>query len=81
MKVALHTRGCPLNFAETSTLARKFQDQGYEQVNFNEKADIYVINTCTVTSEADRKSKRAVKKAKKLNPEAKVIVVGCYAQK
>lgn len=80
MKVALHTRGCPLNFAETSTLARKFQDQGYEQVNFNEKADIYVINTCTVTSEADRKSKRAVKKAKKLNPEAKVIVVGCYAQ-
>lgn len=80
MKVALHTRGCPLNFAETSTLARKFQEMGYEQVKFNEKADIYVINTCTVTSEADRKSQRAVKKARKLNPEAKIIAVGCYAQ-
>ncbi|MCF8336291.1 MAG: tRNA (N(6)-L-threonylcarbamoyladenosine(37)-C(2))-methylthiotransferase MtaB [Bacteroidales bacterium] len=79
-KVALHTRGCPMNFAETSTLAGQFQEQGYEQVKFNEKADIYVINTCTVTGEADRKSKRAVRKARKLNPEAIIIAVGCYAQ-
>jgi len=80
MKVALHTRGCPLNFAETSTLARKFLEQGYEQVNFNEKADIYVINTCTVTSNADKQSKKDIKKARNLNPEATIIVVGCYAQ-
>jgi len=80
IKVALHTRGCPLNFAETSTLARKFLEQGYEQVNFNEKADIYVINTCTVTSSADKQSKKDIKKARNLNPEAKIIVVGCYAQ-
>jgi len=80
MKVALHTRGCPMNFAETSTLARKFLEQGYEQVNFNEKADIYVINTCTVTNNADKQNKKDIKKARKLNPEAKIIVVGCYAQ-
>ncbi|MBS3777366.1 MAG: tRNA (N(6)-L-threonylcarbamoyladenosine(37)-C(2))-methylthiotransferase MtaB [Bacteroidales bacterium] len=79
-KIALHNLGCPLNFAETSTLAEKFQEQGYEQVPFSEKADVYVINTCTVTHEADRKSRRSVKKARKLNPEAKIVVAGCYAQ-
>ncbi len=79
-KVALHNLGCPLNFAETSTLAEKFREKGYEQVPFNEKADVYVINTCTVTHEADRKSRRSVKKARKLNPEAKIIAAGCYAQ-
>jgi len=80
MKVALHSLGCPLNFAETSTLAEKFLEQGYEQVSFSEKADVYVINTCTVTHEADRKGRRNIKKAKKLNPQATIIAVGCYAQ-
>ncbi len=80
MKVALHNLGCPVNFAETSTLAEKFLEQGYEQVSFNEKADVYVINTCTVTHEADRKGRRNIKKARKLNPDATIIVVGCYAQ-
>ena len=80
MKVALHNLGCPLNFAETSALAQQFLDRGYEQVSFSEKADIYVVNTCTVTHEADRKSRRSAKKARKLNPQATIIVVGCYAQ-
>lgn len=80
MKVALHTRGCPMNFAETSTLAGKFREQGYEQVKFNEKADVYVINTCTVTGNADKQSKKDIRKARNRNPEAKIIVVGCYAQ-
>jgi len=80
IKVALHNLGCPLNFAETSTLAEKFLEKGYEQVPFNKKADVYVINTCTVTHEADRKSRRSVKKARKLNPEATIVVAGCYAQ-
>ncbi|MCF8335247.1 MAG: tRNA (N(6)-L-threonylcarbamoyladenosine(37)-C(2))-methylthiotransferase MtaB [Bacteroidales bacterium] len=80
MRVAFHTLGCKLNFAETSTLAGKFLDQGYERVDFNEKADIYVINTCSVTGKADRKSKEAIKKARNQNPEAKIVAVGCYAQ-
>lgn len=80
MKVALHNLGCPLNYAETSHLAGIFRQYGYEQVSFNEKADIYVINTCTVTHEADRKSKRSVRKARKLNPESMIIVAGCYSQ-
>jgi len=80
MRVAFHTLGCKLNFAETSTLARKFLDAGYERVDFNEKADVYVINTCSVTSKADRKSKEAIKKARNQNPGAKIIAVGCYAQ-
>ncbi|MEF8811180.1 MAG: tRNA (N(6)-L-threonylcarbamoyladenosine(37)-C(2))-methylthiotransferase MtaB [Bacteroidales bacterium] len=80
MRVAFHTLGCKLNFAETSTLAGKFLDQGYERVDFNEEADVYVINTCSVTSKADRKSKEAIKKARNQNPEAKIVVAGCYAQ-
>jgi threonylcarbamoyladenosine tRNA methylthiotransferase MtaB len=79
-KVALHNLGCPLNFAETSYLAEKFREQGYEQVPFSEKADIYVINSCTVTHEADRKSRRSVNKARMLNPGAKIVITGCYAQ-
>ncbi len=80
MRVALHTLGCKLNYSETSTLARKFLDQGYERVDFNEKADVYVINTCSVTSKADRKSKEAIKKARNQNRDATVVAVGCYAQ-
>ncbi|MFP4620369.1 MAG: tRNA (N(6)-L-threonylcarbamoyladenosine(37)-C(2))-methylthiotransferase MtaB [Bacteroidales bacterium] len=80
MRVAFHTLGCKLNFAETSTLAGKFLEEGYERVDFNEEADVYVINTCSVTSKADRKSKEAIKKARNQNPEAKIVAVGCYAQ-
>jgi len=80
MRVAFYTLGCKLNFAETSTLKRSFSAQGYEPVDFNNKADIYVINSCTVTGKADKKSKEAIKKARKHNPEARIIVVGCFAQ-
>jgi threonylcarbamoyladenosine tRNA methylthiotransferase MtaB len=80
MKVALDNLGCPVNFAETSTLAEKFLEKGYEQVPFSESADVYVINTCSVTHEAERKSRRSVRKARKLNPEATIVVAGCYAQ-
>ncbi len=79
-KVAFHTLGCKLNFAETSTIARDFTAVGYDRVDFNDEADIYVINTCSVTGKADKKSQQAVKKAKNINPDAKIIVVGCYSQ-
>lgn len=79
-KVAFYTLGCKLNFAETSTIARSFQDKGFERVQFENKADIYVINTCSVTESANKKSKTAIKKAAKTAPGAMIIVVGCYAQ-
>lgn len=75
-----YTLGCKLNFAETSTIARELTENGYEKVNFDEKADVYVINTCSVTENADRECKLHVKRAMKANPEGLVIVVGCYAQ-
>jgi threonylcarbamoyladenosine tRNA methylthiotransferase MtaB len=77
---AFHTLGCKLNFAETSTIARQLTDAGYEKVGFDEKADIYVINTCSVTENADRECKLHVKRAMKANPEGLVVIVGCYAQ-
>ena len=80
MRVAFYTLGCKLNFAETSTLKRSFSAQGYEPVDFNNQADIYVINSCTVTGKADKKSKEAIKKARNQNPEARIIVIGCFAQ-
>ncbi len=79
-KVAFYTLGCKLNFSETSTIARNFQDEGFERVGFAEKADIYVINTCSVTDNADKRFKTIVKNALKLNDEAFLIAVGCYAQ-
>ena len=79
-KVAFHTLGCKLNFAETSSIARKFTDNGYERVDFNESADIYIINTCSVTKKADKKSEQFIKKARRLNPDAQIVVMGCYAQ-
>jgi len=78
--VAFQTFGCKLNFAETSTIAKTFSDNGYEKVNKNDKADIYVINSCTVTANAEKRCKDAVKKAKKLNPDAQIAMVGCFAQ-
>ncbi|ADQ81938.1 tRNA (N(6)-L-threonylcarbamoyladenosine(37)-C(2))-methylthiotransferase MtaB [Riemerella anatipestifer] len=77
---AYHTLGCKLNFAETSTIARQLSDAGYQKVNFDDRADVYVINTCSVTENADRECKIHVKRAMKANPEGLVVVVGCYAQ-
>lgn len=79
-KVAFHTLGCKLNFSETSAIARLFQEQGYEKVDFKESADIYVINTCSVTANADKECKLIVKSALTVNPEAYIVIVGCYAQ-
>ncbi|MFT4780352.1 MAG: threonylcarbamoyladenosine tRNA methylthiotransferase MtaB [Psychroserpens sp.] len=79
-KVAFYTLGCKLNFSETSTIARDFSSEGFERVDFKEKADIYVINTCSVTENADKRFKSIVKQAQKVNPEAFVAAVGCYAQ-
>ncbi len=79
-KVAFYTLGCKLNFSETSTIARDFQNEGFERVDFEETADIYVINTCSVTDNADKQFKQIVKKAMKLNDKAFVAAVGCYAQ-
>ena len=79
-KVAFYTLGCKLNFSETSTIARSFQDEGFERVDFEEVADMYVINTCSVTENADKQFKQIVKKALKLNEKAFVAAVGCYAQ-
>uniref|UniRef100_UPI0035C7B028 MiaB/RimO family radical SAM methylthiotransferase n=1 Tax=Aurantibacter sp. TaxID=2807103 RepID=UPI0035C7B028 len=79
-KVAFYTLGCKLNFSETSTISRNFKDEGFTRVDFSEKADIYVINTCSVTENADKRFKTVVKQAQKANPEAFVAAVGCYAQ-
>ncbi|MBT2621048.1 MULTISPECIES: tRNA (N(6)-L-threonylcarbamoyladenosine(37)-C(2))-methylthiotransferase MtaB [Chryseobacterium] len=77
---AFHTLGCKLNFAETSTIARQLTDAGYDKVSFDDKANVYVINTCSVTENADRECKLHVKRAMKANPEGLVVIVGCYAQ-
>ena len=79
-KVAFHTLGCKLNFSETSTIARSFSSEGFDRVDFREKADVYVINTCSVTENADKRFKTVVKQAQKANPEAFVAAIGCYAQ-
>ncbi len=77
---AYHTLGCKLNFAETSTIARNLTEAGYEKVTFDDKAHVYVINTCSVTENANRECKFHVKRAMKANPEGLVVIVGCYAQ-
>ncbi|MGV8814312.1 MAG: tRNA (N(6)-L-threonylcarbamoyladenosine(37)-C(2))-methylthiotransferase MtaB [Gelidibacter sp.] len=79
-KVAFYTLGCKLNFSETSTIARSFENEGFDRVGFEENADIYVINTCSVTENADKRFKSIVKQAQKINPNAFVAAVGCYAQ-
>lgn len=79
-KIALHTLGCKLNFSETSAIARILTEQGFEKVEFSDRADYYIINTCSVTENADKETKQVVKNALKTNPDAKVIIVGCYAQ-
>ena len=79
-RVAFYTLGCKLNFSETSTIARNLQEEGFERVDFEEVADMYVINTCSVTENADKQVKQVVRKAMKLNDKAFVAAVGCYAQ-
>jgi threonylcarbamoyladenosine tRNA methylthiotransferase MtaB len=77
---AYYTLGCKLNFSETSTIARNLHEAGYARVDFDTAADVYVINTCSVTDHADKKCRNIVRKAKKSNPDSRVIVIGCYAQ-
>lgn len=79
-RVAFHTLGCKLNFSETSTIARQFTAEGFERVAFTTKADLYVINTCSVTENADKRFKTIVKQALHQNPKAFVAAIGCYAQ-
>ena len=79
-KVAFYTLGCKLNYSETSTIGRLFNDAGFETVNFTDAADVYIINTCSVTENADKKCRKVVKEALKHSPNAYVTIVGCYAQ-
>ncbi|MFC0182623.1 threonylcarbamoyladenosine tRNA methylthiotransferase MtaB [Pseudarcicella hirudinis] len=79
-KVAFYTLGCKLNYSETSTISRMFEQKGYEKVEFNQKPDIFIVNTCSVTENADKKCKKIVKEAKKINPDGYVTIIGCYAQ-
>jgi len=79
-KVAFYTLGCKLNFSETSTIARQFEEKGFLKVDFQENPDIYIINTCSVTENADKKCKKLVREAKKISPDSYVAIIGCYAQ-
>ena len=79
-KVAFYTLGCKLNFSETSTLARLMEQHGHTRVEFNEQPDIFIINTCSVTDNADKKCRKIVREAQKINPDAYVAILGCYAQ-
>lgn len=79
-KVAFYTLGCKLNFAETSSMARKFEELGFERVEYTDRADVYIINSCTVTAESDKKSRNLIRSAMKRNPDAVMMVTGCYAQ-
>mgnify|MGYP003320478993 FL=1 len=80
MDVAFKTLGCKLNYSETSSISRDFENKGYNKVSFEDVADIYVINTCSVTQNADKEFKYLVNKVKRLNPKSKVVAIGCYAQ-
>jgi threonylcarbamoyladenosine tRNA methylthiotransferase MtaB len=79
-RVAIHTLGCKLNYSESSTIVRQLEDNGFTKVDFSDEADIYIINTCSVTDNADKKCRTTVKGVLKQNPEAYVVVIGCYAQ-
>ena len=79
-KVAFYTLGCKLNYSETSTISRKFEESGYKKVEFNETPDIFIINTCSVTENADKKCHKIVREARAISPDAYVAIIGCYAQ-
>ncbi len=79
-KVAFYTLGCKLNYSETSSISRMFEDRGYRKVTFTDQPDIFVINTCSVTENADKKCQKIVKEAKKISPSGFIVIIGCYAQ-
>jgi threonylcarbamoyladenosine tRNA methylthiotransferase MtaB len=79
-KVAFYTLGCKLNFAESSSIARSLEPMGFVRAEFQDEPDLFVINTCSVTEQADKKCKKVVREAKKINPAATVVIIGCYAQ-
>ncbi|MCA6073399.1 tRNA (N(6)-L-threonylcarbamoyladenosine(37)-C(2))-methylthiotransferase MtaB [Fulvivirga sedimenti] len=79
-KVAFYTLGCKLNFSETSAISRKFEEKGYRKADFTDTPDIFIINTCSVTDNADKKCRKIVREARKISPEAYVAIIGCYAQ-
>ncbi len=79
-KVAFYTLGCKLNYSETSTISRMFENAGYIKVDFSDRPDIFIINTCSVTENADKKCKKIVKEALKISPDAYIAIMGCYAQ-
>ena len=78
--VAFHTLGCKLNFSETSAIARQLKEAGYARKEFQEGADLFVINTCSVTENADRECRKIVRDALAVSPEACIAIIGCYAQ-
>src|SRR3982751_1589587 len=78
--VAFHTLGCKLNFSETSTLSRQLEKEGFEKKEFDDKADVYVINTCSVTDNADKECRQIVRRIQRKAPESLVVITGCYAQ-
>ena len=80
MIIAAHTLGCKLNYAETSDLLRRLSDEGNTIVDFHQKADLYLINTCTVTAVAEKKCRNAIRQAHRQNPDAQIVVMGCFAQ-
>ncbi|MBI3220132.1 MAG: tRNA (N(6)-L-threonylcarbamoyladenosine(37)-C(2))-methylthiotransferase MtaB [Bacteroidetes bacterium] len=79
-KVAFYTLGCKLNYSETSTISRKFEEKGYKKVDFTDQPDIFIINTCSVTENADKKCHKVVREARAISPNAYVAIIGCYAQ-
>lgn len=79
-KVAFYTLGCKLNYSETSTISRKFEENGYQKVDFPDSPDIFIINTCSVTENADKKCRKVVREARKISPQAFIAIIGCYAQ-
>ena len=79
-RIAFHTLGCKLNFSETATISRDFIRYGFEKVDYRDKADFYVLNTCSVTDNADKEARKLIRQAKRRNPDSSVAVIGCYAQ-
>ena len=78
--VAFHTLGCKLNYSETSSIGKQFLDRGFQFADFNVAADVYVLNTCSVTESAERECRQVIRRALRQNPQAFIIVTGCYAQ-
>ena len=79
-RVAFHTMGCKTNFSETSSISREMMAYGLQQVSFRDKADVYVLNSCSVTENADKEARKLIRQARRRNPGAAVAVIGCYAQ-